>query len=888
MFYTYVETHKNNIIDCYYNDKGIKKKRIVKYKPCIYIESNNPNTNLKTIDNKSLEKIDFKSIYDYKNFIKEHKNISLYGNVDPKYQYIYDVYRNQKYDLEKIRICYVDIETPGFRFSGPEETYFPITSIAILDTFNNIRYLLSTKPYDKYKNNINIPAHNIRYRKCIDEKDIFYSFIKLINLLFPDIISGFYSLGFDIPYIINRGYKVIGQDINNLSPFGVVSTVQREKKVKQKSGIYKIEKQWKSKILGISVLDYKEQFSKYIFRPMESMSLEYVSQDVLGFGKVDYSEYDSLYELFEKNPQKALDYNIVDVDNLYEIDKIENINNIHNKTALDNNSNFEDCMGTVLLWDNILYSLYLDNNISIQPKNKQKDDRRIPGGFISNPAPKISGWTVVYDINSEYPHIQMSLNLDPKYAYISYKDWLMSLSDDDIQKEIQFKENENKPWSKKHIEFYKKFINERKFDDVDRFPYVDDRFINFDIPAPKDYILSPNGYLFKKDGYGLIPQFVENKYNERKAINKKIDDIDLKLSQLTQDDIQRNIFEKKKKELENDSMKIKISELNSEYGAFCNKSFRLFDYRIASSFTLTGQLLIRKTAEYVENSDIGKKYNIKWEYSDTDAWNFNIEKVVEQFLIKKPNLSMNEIKELIIKFSDKHIYPIIKKAFDDIMYYLNAYKNVMNAGIDKIAMKFFYSASRRYAYLDIGSRTKKYNKPIMKVAGIEIKRSEFPKIVKDRLKIILETILYENFDDVYKIISDFEKEFKKLSPIDIALNTGVRGIETFNVDNNDFKKGTPAHVKAAITYNNYIRDNNLEGNYTKIHDNDKIKYVFLKKPNSIMAESIGFIKRFPNELIKYIDYDRMFERMVLNTVNRIGDKLSVKFEKSKINVNDLF
>lgn len=480
--YVWVGRNKDSILDVFYDSKGKKHKRSVKFKPSCFIESNNSNTKVRTIYGKSTQQINFDSIRDYQNYVSKNKKI-VHGSVDPVIQYINKTYTEDDVYI-KLKVLGIDIEVVSSdgSFPYPNEVKHPVNCVSINSFKEGIYYQLSLKDYDKTKNKIDIDPDKIRFKKCQTEVELLRSLIKIIQYEFPDVLIGWNSNGFDFPYIINRCEKVLGKvETSNLSPFGRVNCREIQKKNKT---THSFEVAYINQIDGIILLDYLELYKKYIFTPRESYKLDFIATEELGDGKVDYTEFDNLNQMWQISPQKYTDYNIVDTKLIKELDDKLGLIELNAMITYKARCNHTDSLGTIKPWESFLYNEMLRDNLCL-PIRKIFEKESYPGAYVKEPRLGIYHWVVSFDFNSLYPTVIRQYNISPE----------------------TFIEN-------KTIDVNQEEIDERFFDD--NFRNTED-------------IVTGSGNFFRKDKIGIIPTIVEKLFNERKKVKYQQNELEKEL-----------------------------------------------------------------------------------------------------------------------------------------------------------------------------------------------------------------------------------------------------------------------------------------------------------------------------------------------------------------------
>ena len=317
-----------------------------------------------------------------------------------------------------------------------------------------------------------------------------------------------------------------------------------------------------------------------------------------------------------------------------------------------------------------------------------------------------------------------------------------------------------------------------------------------------------------------------------------------------------------------------------------NQFFRFFDIRQASAITTSGQLAIRwiekKLNEYLNKllGNTDKDYVIA---SDTDSIYLSLDELVGRTIIEKnPNIGTREIIQFLDKVCENKIQPFIDRSYSELAKYTNAYRQKMMMKREALADTGIWTAKKRYILNVYNNEGVEYSKPKVKVMGLEMIKSSTPTACREKLSESIDVILNGTEDDMINFIEKFRKEFESLDPADIAFPRGVNGIEQYTDKKSGmFAKGTPIHVRGSILYNFHLEKKKLTKKYTKINEGEKIKFIYLKEPNSIQSNVISFQQVIPQEfgLMQYIDYQTQFEKSFLDPLKIILDCIGWKTEK---------
>lgn len=538
-FYTNVGIHRGQITHVGYSN-GKKFIQSKEFCPSLAIPAGpGKNTHLKNLYGKPLEEIGFGSIREYRDYVRNYADaINFHGEISPAYQFINFEYGKMDYDPSQVRVLMYDIEViSDGKFPKPEDAAYPVTSISVRDSKTSHMFVFGIGKYDSSKSITDIPSDKILYYQCKDEVNLLSRFIDFFRVSQPDILIGWNNKGFDDPYICKRIHDVLGQQaLNLLSPFDKVnynSSIGRDGRIRYNVDIH-----------GITILDYMELYKKYMPGDRESFSLDAIATYELGDTKIDYEEYDDLFELYEKNYQKFIDYNIYDTELLKKLDDKLGLINLVITVAYMARCNYSDVMSPVKTWDVTIYNILKDKNIVIPPQNKNHNRGSYPGAYVHDPKPGIYDWMVSADLDSLYPHLIMQWNISPETI----------------------------------VEGAMYPVNGEE---------IDDKFFSDISDKHPDFILAGNGNYFRKDKKGFTAEIMEDFYAKRKAIKKDM----LKLKQEYENSKDETLVPQITK-LDNEQLARKIL-LNSFYGALANEYFRYFDVRLASAITLSGQLAIK-------------------------------------------------------------------------------------------------------------------------------------------------------------------------------------------------------------------------------------------------------------------------------------------------------
>jgi DNA polymerase elongation subunit (family B) len=776
----------------------------------------------------------FDTMSDAREFVlkfSEAKNFSIYGNTNYIYPCITKMFPDDiEFDITQMKIITIDIETTTeYGFPDVRNPNEQVQLITIQD--------YNTKEITSFGCGAFLPyKKNITYIQCQDEYDLLKRFIKEIKSDYPDVITGWNCQFFDIPYLSTRIQKILGaSSLNQLSPWGQIYS----REVEFAAGRKEIAFEW----VGTDVLDYLDLYKKFAYTQQENYKLDTVAKSELGKEKVKH-EFESFKDFYTYDWQKFVEYNIVDVELVDQLEDNRKLINLILTMAYDAKCNYSDIFSPVKTWDCILFNALWKKNIMVSHVEPPQHDRQILGAYVKEPTPGRYDWVVSFDATSLYPSIIMTLNMSPD-TLVNGQKFLP-----DVEQSVE--ELLDKRYDTSHLK-------------------------------KNNWSMAANGQVFSKDKKGFFPEIVEYYFDARQKAKRIMLDAE-KSYQETKDPKWKSVIAT----MNSKQMAAKIL-MNSLYGAMGNKFFRYYDNRIAEGITMTGQLVIRTVARSLNkflNMQIGagnKDYSF---YSDTDSTYITLDDVVKKHY---SNLSTEEVVEALDNYCNELIQPAINEATESLSDYINVHQRKLKFKREIIADRGVWIAKKRYAVNVHNSEGVAYKEPKLKVMGMEIVRTSTPQSVRDRLKKAVNIVLTKDQDALRAFVKQAEQEWKKLSIADISFPRGVNGLSNYYDKTTIFKKGTPIHVRGALLYNYLLVEKEITKKYTRIQEGEKIKFCYMKEPNPLGTHVISFVDQLPPEFHAedYVDYDTMFEKAFLEPLNSLLSCVGWSI-KEKASLEDLF
>lgn len=864
-FYTFYKKRGKSILLREKQEDGkTKTLKINNFSPRLWIESDQ-KTDYKHIFGQYVEPLQFTDMNEANNHIKQYEGIEgyeLYGTKNFPLDYVCQTYGKPEYDATKIRALTIDIEVKSpDEFPKPEEARHPIDCLNIHDNIKDTYYLFSL--YDFDTSDKRLEGLKVLHRKFANEIELLQAFVHFWYQLDPDVYTGWNTKGFDTPYLHNRIEKLLGEDfVKKLSPFGLIYT-------KEKLDDH-FNKQTEYEFVGVSDLDYIQLYKKHTFETRESYTLDYIGM-IEGVGRKTEYEDDSLYDLSERDPQTYQVYNIQDSNIVVELDRKLKLLDVTYALSYMSLSNYVDTLGTTKQWENFVYSYLMLNKNTFPNVYKQNTNfREFPGAFVKEPRPGKYGWLASFDFASLYPHVVMQQNLGPE-TIIHTSQVIEALNS---------------------IPEYKEYANNQFLKDLSFVTM--DNIINKNIPEKLleclkelNLCLSPNGSMYRRDKQSFFNEMMNFVYKGRKKVKGEMKDKEREYEKQI-DKVVKDCLNKDISALDALQMAFKIL-MNSGYGAITNEYFHYFLIDVGEAITTTGQVAVQWVTNDV-NKHLRQMFDDKEDrllYCDTDSGYFHLQSVVDRYLEKKPNATKEDIVDMLDKFCEKVIDPIIKKSCDELAEYLNSYEQRLDMKREVIAESGIWQKKKRYVLAKWDDEGVRYSEPKIKITGVEAVRSTTPSWAKDYLKKLYKVCLLGTEEEVHKLYKEFEEDFKNMKIENIAIPTGVNHINKYSDQDGYHTKGAQAHIRAAINYNRVIKEKDLK-RLAPIKDGEKIKYLLLK-PNPLQVDVIAFKGKIPEafEIESYVDKRKTFKKGFEEPANALLKLFGWNLEK-KATLEGLF
>ena len=881
-----------------------------------YLPTNDKKTDYKSyIGSVPLKRYGVKTIKEYKDVMNNmdelqrvygFNNVPLnflcYSGVSKKVRDNIDTYLNATKSLLNIGIF--DIETDiGDSFPDPEKAEYKVTAISIFCTRTKNFYILTDKPLTE--NGVKQLRTTLAEEKAKEmfamdkdtkiilrtyenkEEQMLVDFAKILTDTEQiDVLTGWNSNEFDVPYLFNRAEKLLGEHGADIySPYGE-SKVSFSRKLTKNTYIIK----------GLALVDSMEWYKVFTrnIKILPSYSLNAVCDYEIGAKKAEI--HTNLKLTYEQYYDDYINYNMIDVIRLVQLINCKKF--FHTALFMQYKyyclPSIEKVLSPVTGWESIIYYSAFEKNLIFPPREPRVDaEMHYPGAYVHKPEPNFYKCLVSFDVNSMYPHIQMGWNISPE-TYMGDDEEILDAFDHDpaLIKILQLRDSAPK--------YAVDSITQANWwDENVVVPLIEGKIDIGFLKKRKDICMTPSLEFFKIDKEGLVPEKLKSIYADRKIITREEDALSIEAEKIKHTDPKRY------KELQEEIDFKTLGELalkiviNAEYGAFGFSFFYFYNIRVARSVSITGRYLIQgssigvndKYAEFMKDEfGVDLKYNSRC-YNDTDSTYYTFAQFIEEFeKQQKRRLSIKEKVDTLDWFGNEIVQEWITDHFYKATTSLNA-KPVIVMKRECIALDGLYrDIKKNYCLLIYDKKGTRYETPKMYMKGSQFVSISIPKKCKQKYDEILYKFVGaehpENVKvEITKMIKDFRKQFKTFDLSELCQSIAVNSIEKYVDDKGMPVKGATKQVKAAIAYNKYVMRNGLlkEG-ASLIQSGQKIRLIPLKNghPYGLNVDTFAFIDSLPKGFDKqYIDYENLFESNFLKYFTELLKELKLKWDFSE-------
>jgi DNA polymerase elongation subunit (family B) len=809
----------------------IKGKREYREYPANYVfYYDDPRGKFTTVYGTPVSRFSTRHGKEFHKELKIHSGKRLWeSDINPIFRCLADNYSG--IESPRLQTAFFDIEVdfdPVKGYSRPEDPFNPVTAISVyLDWLDKLVTLVVPPKTYSWDTAQEVCA---KFDNCFlfeREEDMIDTFLNLIDD--ADILSGWNSEGFDIPYMVMRTKKVLSKD--DTRRYCLWNQFPKERTF-ERFGAENIT----FDLVGRVHLDYMQLYRKYTYEERHSYSLDAIGEYELDERKVAYEG--TLDQLYNKDFPKFIDYNRQDTVLLAKLDKKLRFLDLANELAHDNTVLLQTTMGAVAVTEQAIINDAHQRGLVVQNRRNRDEqgDTQAAGAYVAYPKKGIHEYIGAIDINSLYPSAIRALNMAPETIVGQLRPIM-------TDRYIAEKLAENKD---KFAEAWEGLFASLEYTAVMNFEVGTEITIDWegggsDVMSAADiwklifdsrqpWILSANGTIFRYDTKGVIPGLLERWYSERKELQAK------KKDATTPED--KAFWDKRQL--------VKKINLNSLYGAILNPGCRFFDKRIGQSTTLTGRAIARHMDSHVNECVTGEYDHIGKAiiYGDTDSVYFSAWPMLEEE-IKAGRMEWS--KDICVQLYDT-IAESVNDSFPGFMerafHCPREMGELIKGGRELVAEKGLFIKKKRYAVLiyDLeGNRLDTHGKPgKVKAMGLDLKRSDTPKVVQDFLsELLLKVLTGTGQEEIYDRVRDFKILFADRPAWEKGTPKRVNNLTKYAKEEERLGRANmPGHVRAAMNWNSLRR---MNGDNYSMQIIDGMKTIVCKlKDNPLGFTSVGY------------------------------------------------
>jgi DNA polymerase elongation subunit (family B) len=788
-----------------------------------------PRGKFRSIYGNSVSRFSTRNNKEFRKELRIQSGKGIYeSDINPVFRCFEDNYKGQ--DAPRLQTCFFDIEVdfdPERGFSKPDDPFNPITAISLYLDWMDQLVTLVIPPKSMSAETAKEIAEQFENTMLFDnEADMLNTFLDLIDD--ADVLSGWNSEGFDIPYTVQRITRVLSKDDTRRMCLWNQFPKQR---TFERFGAENLT----FDLIGRVHMDYMQLYRKYTYEERHSYSLDAIGDHELGERKTQFEG--TLDQLYNQNFKTFIDYNRQDTMLLARLDKKLRFLDLANELAHANTVLLQTTMGAVAVTEQAIINEAHERGLVV-PNRKERltdEDTQAAGAYVAYPKKGIHEWVGAIDINSLYPSAIRALNMAPETIVGQLRP---TMTDRYIKDKINSGSSFAAAWEGLFGSLEYTAVMEQQRGTEITIDWQDGEETVHSAPevwkmifdSNQPWILSANGTIFTFENEGVIPGLLDRWYRERKELQAKLKDATSKQDQEFWD----------KRQL------VKKINLNSLYGAILNPGCRFFDKRIGQSTTLTGRAIAYHMDAYV-NECITGKYDHVGEaiiYGDTDSVYFSAWPVLAKE-VKEGRMEWS--KEMCVQLYDS-IADQVNDSFPGFMerafHCPREMGAIIKGGRELVAGRSLFITKKRYAvniYDKEGKRKDVDGKTgSIKAMGLDLKRSDTPKVIQDFLWDLLERVLNgSQRDEIIEIIRKFKYEFTERPGWEKGSPKRVNNLTQYQKkEEREGRANMPGHVRAAMNWNNMRR---MNGDNYSLQIVDGMKTIVCKlKSNALGWTSIGY------------------------------------------------
>ena len=797
------------------------------------------------------------------------------SDVNPIFQCLSEHYLNQ--DAPKLNVAFFDIETdfdPERGFADPSDPFMPITAITVhlqwLDALVTFALPPKTLSFEEAQAEVAEFDNTYLYR---NEGDMLEAFLDIIED--ADILSGWNSEGYDIPYTVNRVSRILSKD--DTRRFCLWRQLPKRREF-EKFG--KTAETFDT--IGRVHMDYLELYRKYTYEERHTYRLDAIGEMEVGENKTVYEG--TLDQLYNNDFKKFIEYNRQDVALLDKIDKKLRFIDLANEIAHDNTVLLQTTMGAVAVTEQAIINETHNRGMVAPNRKEHEGGTAAAGAYVAYPKKGVHEWIGSMDLNSLYPSVIRAMNMAPETIIGQLRPDMT----DEMLHDAQTLEKKSfaAAWEGRFGTLeYDAVMEQRK--DVSLTLDLEDGTSHvlsgaeiykliFDSQQP--WMLSANGTIFTFEKEGVVPGLLKRWYAERKELQAK-----MRKAIAAGNDTEIAFWDKRQL--------VKKINLNSLYGAILNPGCRFFAKRIGQSTTLTGRQIAKHMSAEVNKIITGEYDHVGKAiiYGDTDSVYFSAYPVLQE-----------EIKQGAVPWGKDNVITLYDQicnqantTFPDFM--MQAFhcpktrSDVIAAAREVVADTGLYITKKRYAVrvYDLEGDRKDKDGALGKVKamGLDLKRSDTPVFMQDYLKTLLDMVLdLKDEKELLESITEFRREFKERPGFEKGSPKRANKIGHYQrLEEKQGKANMPGHVRASINWNTLKR---MNGDKYSQEIVDGMKVIVCKlKQNPLGYTSVAY----PTDELRIPDWfkelpfdgDAMEEVIIDNKLDNLIGVLKYDLESTK-------
>jgi DNA polymerase elongation subunit (family B) len=759
---------------------------------------NDPKGKFLSIKGEPLSRVSSKNVKEHRKELAIHSNKKLYeSDINPIYRCLEDHYLNQ--DAPKLNVAFFDIEVdfdPERGYASPEDAFMPITAIAVHLQWMDTMVCLAIPPKTISMEEAQRQVADFKNVMLFDnEADMLDTFLDLIQE--ADVLSGWNSEGFDIPYTVNRVTKVLSKEDTRRFCLWNQFPKKREYEKYGKTAIT-------YDFIGRVHLDSLELYRKYTYEERHTYRLDAIAEYELGQRKTQYEG--TLDQLYNNDFKTFVQYNINDCQLLDDLDKKLKFMDLANTLAHECTVLLQTTMGAVAVTEQaIINEAHKRGMIVPNRVNREGLDTQAAGAYVAFPKKGIHEWIGSLDINSLYPSAIRALNMGPETIVGQLR---QDGTKDFIAAEMAKGRSFAGAWegifgSLEYSAVMNKEVGREitiDWEDGGEDTLSAAQIYDLIFESNQPWMVSANGTIFTYEKEGIIPGLLKRWYAERKDMQAK-----LKECIKAGNKIEEEYWDKRQL--------VKKINLNSLYGAILNPGCRFFDNRIGQSTTLTGRAIAKHMAAKVNEIVTGEYDHIGKAiiYGDTDSCYFSAYKTLKKDI---DSGALPWTRESVVELYDtigETVNDTFVKFMQDSFHCPRTRGDVIKAGREIVASKGLFITKKRYAVLYYDKEGKRADTDSkggkIKAMGLDLKRSDTPVVIQDFLSEVLTQVLNgAEKEQVLEYITNFRTEFKTRPGWEKGSPKRANNITEYaSKEKKAGKTNMPGHVRASLNWNTLKR-----------------------------------------------------------------------------------